>query len=64
MFDPKRLDDYPVHFVNRKPTPEEEKEFSDFMKARKEKLERKAHKLQTHSRAKFVSLRSRQSAAK
>jgi hypothetical protein len=63
MFDPKRLDDYPVHFVNRKPTPEEDKEFSDFMKARKEKLERKANKLQTNSRAKFVSSSPRQRVA-
>jgi len=57
MFDPKRLDDYPVHFVNRKPTPEEEKEFSDFMKARKEKLERNARKLQIKSGPRIAAAR-------
>jgi hypothetical protein len=62
--DIKMLDEIRVHFVNRKPTPEEDKEFSDFMKARKEKLEREAHKLHTHSRAKFASPRPRQAVAK
>jgi hypothetical protein len=39
MFDPIRLDDYAVHFVNRRLTPEEEKEVSAFIKADKKKRE-------------------------
>jgi hypothetical protein len=39
MFDPIRLDDYAVHFVNRRLTPEEEKEVSAFIKAEKKKRE-------------------------
>jgi hypothetical protein len=36
---PLLLDEYRVHFVNRRMTPEEEKETSEFIKANRKKLE-------------------------
>jgi hypothetical protein len=60
MFDPIRLDDYGVHFVNRRLTPEEEKEVSEFIKARKKERE----KTQKHLSIKASSHRPRIHAAR
>jgi len=62
MFDPKRLDDYPVHFINRRLTPEEEKEVSAFIKAERKKREER--ELRKHKSMKSSSRSPKQRAAK
>jgi hypothetical protein len=60
--DPNLLDEYRVHFVNRRWTPEEEKELSEIIKA--EKLKRQHKEAEKHTRMKSPSIRSGRRVAK
>ena len=60
--DPNLLDEYRIHFVNRRWTPEEEKELSEIIKA--EKLKRQQKETAQKTRMKSSSIHSGQSVAK
>jgi hypothetical protein len=57
---PLLLDEYGVHFINRRMTPEEEKETSEFIKTEKKKREERER--QKHNRMRSSSPRSKHTA--